>query len=429
MTAIIADKTTPQPGGGLRGASFRALWAAVSTSQVGSTVTAVLIPLIAVVNLGASASDMGWLVAVGMTPAMLVRLPVAAWSDAWRGSRVALMVVCNIVQAAVIGLIPLLWWQNVLTFPILISLVGVASLLTGLYASLSSPVLVEVVAREHLVSANGKINASRSVADVTGPAIGSALLTFLAAPLVVLIDSLSFLLSALLLGRVRVRKGAEEATAPQGPAAGSRSAWRDTTSLAHRLLQCSGVQAMLVVAFVNGIVDTVLVLFMVDVLKLPSPLIGLLLGLGAVGGIAGGMLVGRVLNRYGPGLTLVAGVVSTVFSLSLLPFGVAGVFGAAGVVVFELAGSFGGTLMIATVFGTLQGAAPDGKVARVMALAGMSLQVAGLVGVTVGGVLGTVLGLRPTLVGALALLVLALTPQILRWHAAGWSIDTEKEIS
>jgi predicted MFS family arabinose efflux permease len=398
------------------GRAFAGLWAAVATSQLGSAVTTTLVPLIAAITLDASPAVMSGLVIAGIVPALLVRLPAAAWADSLRASGVGAMVVCNAGQAICVGAVPLLWSLGALTLPVLLAAVALGSLLTGVHAALSTPVLVEVVTPEHLVGANGRLTATRSAADIGGPAIGGLLVSVVAAPLVLLVDSVSFLVSAVLLTGVRSRLR-RPAGAPEHRAADRASrGW--PAGLVRRLVARRDLRTVMAVAFVNGTVETVLVLFMVDVLALPPGAIGLLLGLGAVGGVLGGALVGRIVAAVGTARTLTIGAASTAMSLVLLPASTGGATGAAGVVLFELAGSFGGTLLIATVFGTLQRDAPGASVARVMAVSTMALQVAGLAGAAAGGVLGTALGLRGTLAVASALLVLVSLPMLARWRTA-----------
>ncbi|MEU9890242.1 MFS transporter [Sphaerisporangium sp. NPDC051011] len=405
---------------------FIAYWSALGVSQLGSAVSMVAVPLIGVVTLGATPGQMTWLAFMELAPCLLVRLPAAAWSDSLR-DRVPYMIACNAVQAAVMALIPVLWWAGVLSLATLLPLAGLASLALGVYSSLSSPLLVQIVPAEHLVDANGKTSATRSVADISGPAIGSALMSVVALPLVVLIDAASFVASALLLTRVRPVP-AREGGAPPGEAGtgrgrATRGAVRDVCTLGVALVRRSGMRAGCAVAFVNGIMQPVLVLFMVHDLRLAPSAIGLLLGLGAFGGITGGLTVGRIIGRRGGGRTLAIGTVISLCAPALLPFGGPGVTGAATVVAFELCGSFGGTLMIATIFGALQAAAGEGSVAKVMALAGTLLQVATLCGVFVGGLLGTFAGPRGAVATGAALLLVTLVPQLVRWSAARWTID------
>ncbi|SCE98300.1 MFS transporter [Micromonospora mirobrigensis] len=429
MTAVDATARSAGPDGRpeptFPGAGFRALWLAVGVSQFGSAVSVVTIPVIAVVSLGAGPQQMGLLSALGMIPSFLVRVPAAAWSDRLP-RRVPWLVAVNLAQVAVIGAVPLLWWRGMLGLPALLVVVAAASLLTGISSSLSSPVLVGVVPRAHLVTANGRLSATRGVADIGGPGLGGLLLAVLAAPFVVLVDALSFLLAALLYARVR--ETPPEPAVPAWEPADEPAPPGGTLALAWALLSRGGIRALVVVSLVNGVVDPVLVLFMVDDLRLPASAIGLLLGLGAVGGISGGLLVGRAMSRWGPGGTRAVGAAVTLASLAVLPFTTRGPSGAVGVVLFELAGSLGGTLLVATVFGQLQGAAPAGRVARVMALAMTFLQVATVLGALGGGLLGGLVGSRATLLVAGGLLAATLVPLLLRWRAGGWTCDDEREI-
>ncbi|MEU1882596.1 MFS transporter [Streptosporangium sp. NPDC020072] len=422
MWTILAATVTTRPEGnvaeGFPDRGFKAYWSAIGVSQFGTAVSMVTIPMVAVLTIGATPGQMTWLVVMELAPAMLAGVPAAAWADTLH-RRLPPLIGCNVVQALVVGAIPLLWWLGSLNYPALLALVGVSSLVRGLQSALSSPILVQIVPREHLVDANGKTNATRSVADIGGPAAGGMLMAVLAAPLVVLADALSFLLSAALLTRVRTPPPSGRA-----PRERSRGTLGEVVRLARALGRRSGVQALATLCVAQGIMQPILVLFLVRELGLGPAPIGLLLGLGAVGGVGGGLLLGRVIGRHGPGRTLALGTAVSMCSLLALPFSAPGVSGAAAVVLFELAGSLGGTVMAATVYGTLQSAAKDGEVAKVMALAGTFLQVGGLVGSFAGGALATAFGLRAAAGTAAALMPLLLLPQLVRWYTARWRIDT-----
>ncbi|MFF1901962.1 MFS transporter [Kitasatospora sp. NPDC058218] len=438
---------------------FRALWAATGLSQVGSAVSNVTIPMCAAVTLGASALEMTSLAVVEVLPSLLIRLPAAAWSDGLRRPRAPMMAACNLVQAAIMGAVPLLWWFGVLHIVLLLVLAAVASAALGVYSALASPLLVQIVPKAHLVEANGKISATRSIADISGPALGGALLARVAAPYVVLVDALSFLASAALLTRVRpgttddraddrtddragtkagltadqddaaktnaanAGTGTEEATGGTSKPPKQRLGAAANLRLALAMARQSGVRAMVAVAFVNGVTSPVLVLFLVRSVHMRPSLIGTLLALGAVGGVTGGMLVGRAQKRLGPGRTLALGTAVSLLSLALLPFTTAGPSAMAGLVLLELAGSFGGTLLVATVFGNLQAAAPKDRIAQVMAMAFVLLQAASLIGVPVGGALAIAFGTRWAMIAAFAVMAAALGPQLVRWALTRWAPD------
>ncbi|MFI8083382.1 MFS transporter [Kitasatospora sp. NPDC086009] len=454
--------TTALAGGGEQTADppvfpdrpFRALWAATGLSQVGSAVSNVTIPMCAAVTLGASALEMTSLAVVEVLPSLLIRLPAAAWSDGLRRPRAPMMAACNLVQAAIMGSVPLLWWLGALHIVLLLALTAVASAALGVYSALSSPLLVQIVPKAKLVEANGKISATRSVADISGPALGGALLARVAAPYVVLVDALSFLASAALLTRVRpasadtgpadaVAGGPAGAAGPAGTAEGAVPAepvktaetaktsttWKQrlgaaaNVRLALAMGRQSGVRAVVTVSFVNGVTQPVLVLFLVHAVHMGPSLIGSLLALGAVGGVTGGMLVGRAQKRFGSGRTLALGTAVSLLSLALLPFAASGPSAMAGLVLLELAGSFGGTLLIASVFGSLQAAAPKDRIAQVMAMAFVLLQAASLIGVPVGGALAVAFGTRWAMIAAFAVMAAALGPQLVRWALTRWAPD------
>ena len=407
------------------GRDFKALWTATGVSQAGSAVSNVVVPLCAAVALNASAAQMTWLAAAELVPSLLIRVPAAAWSDGLRRPRAPLMAACNLVQAVIMGLIPALWWAGALDFRLLLALATAASFALGVYSALSGPLLVRIVPKPHLVAANGKLSATRSAADITGPALGGAVLSVLAAPAAVLLDAASFLASASLLTRVRSERPAHaQARASRaGEPEPARRVAAANVRLAASMARHAGLRAIVSVAFVNGLVQPVLVLFLVRDLHMHSSAIGLLRGLGAVGGVGGGMMVGRLQQRFGERWTAGLGAAASVASVALLPFAAAGLSGMAGLVLFELAGSFGGTLLIAMVFGGLQAAAPPERIAQVMAMAWVLLQAATLIGVAVGGVLAVRLGLRWAMTASFAVMAGTLVPHLARRASAGRAAD------
>lgn len=85
MTALSATRPGSVPAGGLfRHRDFRLLWAGQAVSSVGSNVTAVALPLVAVAVLDASAAQVAMLTAAAWLPWLLVGLPAGAWVDRMR---------------------------------------------------------------------------------------------------------------------------------------------------------------------------------------------------------------------------------------------------------------------------------------------------------------------------------------------------------
>ncbi|MFC4009106.1 MFS transporter [Nonomuraea purpurea] len=386
--------------------NFVAYWTAVGTSQLGSAVNLVVVPLVAVVTLRAGPVEMAWLAVMGTLPVLVIRIPAAMFADRLT-NRVPYMIGCNLAQAAIVGAIPLLWWLDALTMPLLLGLQALASAALGVYASLSTPVVVQIVPKERLVDANGKLNTTRSVADISGSAISGGLLAILAVPLVLLVDCVSFLLSALLLRRITLapREQAEPGTRPK----------HDLGALARFLAPRSGLQALVLVSLVQGVVETILVLYLVHDLRIAPSLISVLISLGAVGGVCGGLAVGFLLEHVGPAYTMTLSALVMIVSMAGLPFAGPGLTGVAAVVLYQLTCSFAGTVLVSTVFGTLQGEAPGDRVAQVMAMASTCLQIGGLAGAGLGGLLSGWFSLRAMMGIAAVAMLAGLLVQITRW--------------
>ncbi|GAA1338315.1 hypothetical protein GCM10009647_081210 [Streptomyces sanglieri] len=161
-----------------------------------------------------------------MLPSILIRVWVAGWSDRIRTSRIPFMIACNLVQAASISVVPLLWWLGKLSIPALLVVAAVGSAGLGVHASLSSPVLVQVVPEVRLVDANGKLAATRSAADISGPSIAGGLPVpaALTAPWAVPVDAVSFVASAMVLTRVRTHESGSD-QAGYGTDSGPAGRW------------------------------------------------------------------------------------------------------------------------------------------------------------------------------------------------------------
>ena len=184
---------------------FVKLWAASAISDFGSEVSALALPLIAALTLGATSWQMGLLSAAATAPILLVGLFAGVWVD--RVRRRPVMVVADLARAALLLVIPLASALGVLR----IELLYVVALLVGSFTVLFDvahlafvPFLVD---RGQLVEGNSKLEATWSMAKVAGPGVGGVLVSLLGAPLAVVVDALSFVGSAAFLGRIRAPEG------------------------------------------------------------------------------------------------------------------------------------------------------------------------------------------------------------------------------
>ncbi|MFD0885950.1 MFS transporter [Streptosporangium algeriense] len=394
MTAITRPEGNVAEGFPDRG--FTAYWSAIGVSQFGTAVSMVTIPLIAVLTIGATPEQMTWLVVMELAPALLTGVPAAAWADTLH-RRLPPLIGCNVVQALVVGAIPLLWWLGSLDYPALLVLVGVSSLVRGLQSALAGPILVQTVPREHLVDANGKTNATRSVADIGGPAAGGMLTAVLAAPLVILVDAVSFLLSALLvrsLPAVPPPTGDGRESLLRQARAGASYVFRDRLLLGLALRPAVGNVAFLAV-------ETVLALFAHERLGVGTFGFGLLLTAEACGGLLGAGIASFLGRRLGTGTALTC--TATVEGLAILGLATAPDPYLAGLALAVCGAGIGATMVLGPSL--RQAIVPARLMGRVASTSRMLAMCAAPFGAFLGGWLATTYGIRTPIYAAGGLLL------------------------
>lgn len=207
-------------GGVWRDRDFRAYWAGHTVSQVGTAVTSIALPLVALFELDPSAGEVGLIGAAEFLPYLLLTLPAGALVD--RVRRRPLMVGCDLWRAAVLALVPIASVAGFLSLPLLVVVVFAAGAATVFFDVAYLSVLPSLVRREQIVAANGALETSRSAASVVGPGVGGALVGLLRAPAAVAADAASYLVSALCL--LAIRAPEPPPTSPPPVRAGSASA-------------------------------------------------------------------------------------------------------------------------------------------------------------------------------------------------------------
>ncbi|HUH15403.1 MAG TPA: MFS transporter, partial [Gaiellaceae bacterium] len=190
-----------RPGGLWRHRDFLWLWSSQTVSQFGSQVSLLALPLVAIAVLGASAFEVALLGVVEFLPFLLFSLPAGVWVD--RLPRRPILVVADLVRAAALATIPIAYWLDGLTIWQLYAVGFVVGIGTVFFDVAYQSYLPSLVARDELSEGNSKLEVSRSAAQLGGPGVGGVLISILTAPMAVAVDAVSFVVSALLLGRIR----------------------------------------------------------------------------------------------------------------------------------------------------------------------------------------------------------------------------------
>jgi len=372
---------------------FVRLWAAQSVSQLGSQVSQVAVPLIAVLALGAGAGQMGLLRAAAVAPIVLFGLVAGAWVD--RLPRRSILIAADLGRAVLLGWIPLAAVLGVLRLEQLFAVVFLTGTLTILFNVAYESLLPSLVARDQLVDGNSKLAASASVAQVAGPGLAGVLVQAITAPLAVAVDAASFVVSAAFIGRI----------AAAGPARGPaprRRIWSEIgeglrVMAAHPILRAIALCACLNNLF-GALIDAVYVLYVSRELALAPAAIGLVFGSVGVGAVVGSATVGWATDRLGIGRGLVAGVTLLIVARLCAPLaGLAPGLAVPLLVAGQFVVGWAFALLNVTSGSLRQSIVPDRLRGRVGASARTVATAAMPVGALLGGGLGEIAGPWPTL--------------------------------
>ncbi|MFC6020722.1 MFS transporter [Plantactinospora solaniradicis] len=278
---------------------FRVLFTASILSQLGTNIGYVAVPLIAVSVLDAGPGQVGALATLSTIAFLLIGLPAGAWLDRLRHRRV--LIVADLVRAALFAAIPLAWWLDVLTLGQLYVVVLLHGCATVFFDVGSQSVLPRLVGRDRLVPANAAIVSLIAAGNVAGRGAGGALVQLLTAPLAIAGAAVSYLASALRLAAVH------RTPAPPRPAPTSRLATQIAEGLRH-VFGNPELRALALTAALNNvgsqIVNTLLPVVFIRDLGFPAGALGLFWAAGGAGLLLGARCARPVAGRLGYGRTL-----------------------------------------------------------------------------------------------------------------------------
>ena len=369
---------------------FRRFWTGQTISLFGDQISEIAFPLLAVIVLHANAAQMGYLTATMLAPNLLFSLHFGALVDRV-GKRRRTMIIADLGRALLLFTIPVAHFLGLISFAQLLIVGFLAGSLSVLFHVSYSSVFVSIVPRKQYVEANQLINGSRAFSFLTGTSVGGTLVQFLTAPVAILADAISFVISALFLGRMRAAEPPPEPRSPGALLAGLRFIRRTP-------LLFASLGSTATINLFNFAFFALFILYATTVLQVSPVLIGLVMGTGAIGSLLGSVTTGRLVRRIGIGPVFVLG--SFLFPAPIILVPLAG--GAMPVILALLFlaefGSGFGVMMLDITAGTIQQAiVPDRLRARVSGAYMVVNYGVRPVGSLIGGALGAWLGLRPAL--------------------------------
>ncbi|HEV2797292.1 MAG TPA: MFS transporter [Nocardioides sp.] len=281
--------------------SFSYYFRADAVSTLGTYVTLFALQALVVLTLDGTASDVGWLNASRWLPYLVFGLVVGALVDGRR--RLPLMIGTDVVQAVLLLAIPLLWWLDALSLGALLVLVFLYGTAAVVNMAATMSFLPRLVPPDRLQPAHARIDGADAVASTAGPALGGVLVSTIGGPLAVLVDSLTYLYSALTLRRIDV----DEPPARTGVTA--RGLLGDIVEGVRWAYGRSGLRTLAIAThawFVgNAVLGVVLAPYAFLVLDLTAAQFGLVGAVGGVGAVVGATITTAVGRRLGTGRTII----------------------------------------------------------------------------------------------------------------------------
>ena len=371
---------------------FLLLWSGQTVSEMGSAVTQLALPLTAVVVLGASTFQVGLLTSAATAAFALIALPAGALVDRWAKRR--LMIWCDVARMLIIGSVPLAAAFGVLTLGQLYAVAFTAGVCTVFFDVAYQSYLPVVVTKEHLVDGNGKLGATQSFAQVAGPGLGGGLVGLVGAAGAMTADAISYAVSVASLLAIGVR---EEAPQAAGDRAGLRAEIGEGLSfvLRHPILRkitaCTGTANLF-----GSMAIALEIVFLVRVLQVRPADTGLLIAVASLGGVAGGLLAGRLSRRIGSARIIWYSMLVISSPQLLIPLAEPG-WRVAAFAVGMAFFSFGAVVYNVAQVSYRQAICPPRLLGRMNAAVRWVVWGTIPLGALLGGVLGTLVGVRATL--------------------------------
>lgn len=394
-----------------RNNAFVRVWTAASISIFGSLITRIALPLVAILTLNAGPIEVAVLRSMDLAAALLVGLVAGAWVD--RLLRRPVLIWADLGRAALLSAIPISYVLGTLALWQLLLVAGLAAVLTTFFDAADNAYLPTIVERDRLVEANSALAASGSVAEFAGFGISGILVQLLSGPITIVINAVTYLVSAMLLLTVRH----EEAPPPPRE---DREPVLEEIRHGIRLVRHDPVLrafagAQMLMSMLWGIFGAVWFLFALDELGVSPALVGVVAGVGGASSFIGAIVATRSTRRWGVGPVAIAAMLLAALGNLFIPLAPAGLpfIAVACLVAQQLIADSAITVYDVTETSVRQSLVADrelGRVASTFQVASAAAQLAATIG---AGLLAKAIGLRAT--SLLAPLGGVLAAAILYW--------------
>jgi MFS family permease len=343
--------------------TFGLLWSGQTVSVLGSYITSSSIPLIAILVLQAHPVQIGLLAALSALPSLLFSLFIGVWVD--RLPRRPLLLLADLIRALLLLSLPIAGLSGLLHMQQLYLVTVLLSICTVCFDIAYQAFLPQIITRDQFVEGNSKLGISNSLAEMCGPPLAGGLIQLFGAPLAVLFDAFSFLLSALSIALMRPQEIQHSA-----PTETREPFWSEMRGVL-RILFAQPLLRVLVIStglrnFFGGTFFALYTIYIVQELRIAPVFYGILIALGGVGALIGSVITPHLTRRFGAKRALLCGALlhsslalltPLAYGSTLLMFGMLGISQLIGDIGFALYSINETSLMQSTIPTHMQGRA------------------------------------------------------------------------
>src|SRR5262249_55919182 len=360
---------------------------------------------------GRGPAQMGYLATAALIPNLLFSLHAGAWVDK-RGRRRQVMLAADLGRAALLLSIPIAYGLDVLTIEQLYVVGFLSGTLSVFFFVAYNALFVALVPRERYVEGQSLLNGSRALSFVGGPSMGGVLVQALSAPVALLADAFSYLISAFSLSRISPEEPPTEPAEHGHLRAGMSWIWRSP-------VMRPSLFATATINFFNFVFWALVILYANQYLGIGPGALGAVIAVASIGAVIGSVVAGRIGRRIGIGPVYVIGCVVFTAPLVLVPL-------AGGphwlvlvcVTAAEFFSGFGVMLLDISAGSIKAAVVPDRLRSRVSGAYMVVNYGARPLGAFAGGLLGAEIGVRNTLwiasIGAIAGVLWLLPSPVMR---------------
>jgi predicted MFS family arabinose efflux permease len=222
------------------------------------------------------------------------------------------MLIADLARAGLLASAPAAYALGVLTLPQLYAVAFAIGCFDVLFFVSYSTLFVSIVRSDDYLQGNSLLHGSRALSFVGGQSLAGVLVALLTAPVALLADALSFVVSASFLARIHPQEPPTSEPGPGQFTAGIRF-------IAHSPIVRAALGATATVNYFNFVFLALFMLYAVRALGVRPLILGIVLSMGAVGGLAGSALTTPLSRKIGVGRAFMLSCVLFPAPLLLVP--------------------------------------------------------------------------------------------------------------